>query len=50
MHAGLETAAADYVAVIDGDGSMDPAELVSLLDAESVAATAPETRFARQWR
>jgi glycosyltransferase involved in cell wall biosynthesis len=32
VHAGLEAAAADCVAVIDGDGSMDPAELVSLLD------------------
>ena len=32
VHAGLEAAAADFVAVIDGDGSMDPAELVSLLD------------------
>ena len=32
VHAGLEAATADYVAVIDGDGSMDPAELVPLLD------------------
>ena len=32
VHAGLEAATADFVAVIDGDGSMDPAELVSLLD------------------
>ena len=32
VHAGLEAATADYVAVIDGDGSMDPAELVSLLE------------------
>ena len=31
VHAGLEAATADYVAVIDGDGSMDPAELVHLL-------------------
>jgi glycosyltransferase involved in cell wall biosynthesis len=31
VHAGLEAATADYVAVIDGDGSMDPAELVALL-------------------
>jgi glycosyltransferase involved in cell wall biosynthesis len=31
VHAGLEAAAADFVAVIDGDGSMDPAELVALL-------------------
>jgi len=31
VHAGLEAATADYVAVIDGDGSMDPAELVLLL-------------------
>ena len=32
VNAGLEAATADCVAVIDGDGSMDPAELVSLLD------------------
>ena len=32
VHAGLEAATADFVAVIDGDGSMDPAELVGLLD------------------
>lgn len=31
VHAGLEAATADFVAVIDGDGSMDPAELVALL-------------------
>ncbi len=31
VHAGLEAATADYVAVIDGDGSMDPAQLVGLL-------------------
>lgn len=36
VHAGLEAATADFVAVIDGDGSMDPAELVLLL--EDVAA------------
>ena len=29
---GLEAATADFVAVMDGDGSMDPAELVALLD------------------
>ncbi len=29
VHAGLEAATADFVAVIDGDGSMDPAELVA---------------------
>ena len=33
VHAGLEAATAPYVAVIDGDGSMDPAELVPLYDA-----------------
>jgi glycosyltransferase involved in cell wall biosynthesis len=32
VHAGLEAATADFVAVIDGDGSMDPAELVTLLE------------------
>ena len=32
VHAGLEAATADYVAVMDGDGSMDPADLVPLLD------------------
>jgi glycosyltransferase involved in cell wall biosynthesis len=32
VHAGLEAATADFVAVIDGDGSMDPAELVPLLE------------------
>jgi glycosyltransferase involved in cell wall biosynthesis len=32
VHAGLEAATADYVAVIDGDGSMDPAELALLLE------------------
>ncbi len=32
VHAGLEAATAEYVAVLDGDGSMDPAELVRLLD------------------
>lgn len=31
VHAGLEAATADYVAVLDGDGSMDPADLVPLL-------------------
>jgi glycosyltransferase involved in cell wall biosynthesis len=32
VHAGLEAATADFVAVMDGDGSMDPAELVPLLE------------------
>jgi glycosyltransferase involved in cell wall biosynthesis len=32
VHAGLEAATTGYVAVMDGDGSMDPAELVPLLD------------------
>ncbi len=31
VHAGLRAATAEYVAVLDGDGSMDPAELVMLL-------------------
>ena len=33
VHAGLVAARAPYVAVIDGDGSFDPAELPRLLDA-----------------
>ncbi len=32
VHAGLTASSADFVAVIDGDGSMDPAELVALLE------------------
>jgi glycosyltransferase involved in cell wall biosynthesis len=32
VHAGLEASTAEFVAVIDGDGSMDPAELVALLE------------------
>jgi glycosyltransferase involved in cell wall biosynthesis len=32
VHAGIEAATADYVAVMDGDGSMDPADLVPMLD------------------
>lgn len=32
VHAGLEAATAGYVAVMDGDGSMDPAQLVPLLE------------------
>lgn len=31
VHAGVEAATAGYVAVMDGDGSMDPAQLVPLL-------------------
>jgi glycosyltransferase involved in cell wall biosynthesis len=31
VHAGVEAATADYVAVMDGDGSMDPADLVPML-------------------
>ena len=31
VHAGLEAATAGYVAVMDGDGSMDPADLVPML-------------------
>lgn len=31
VHTGVEAAEAQYVAVIDGDGSMDPAELPALL-------------------
>lgn len=32
VHAGIEAASADLVAVMDGDGSFDPAELALLLD------------------
>ena len=32
VHAGVEAASAEYVAVLDGDGSMDPAELLPLLE------------------
>jgi glycosyltransferase involved in cell wall biosynthesis len=32
VQAGLEAATADFVAVLDGDGSMDPGELVPLLE------------------
>ena len=32
VHAGVEAARATYVAVLDGDGSMDPAELLVLLE------------------
>jgi glycosyltransferase involved in cell wall biosynthesis len=31
VHAGVEAATADYVAVMDGDGSFDPQDLVELL-------------------
>ncbi len=33
VHAGLTAATAEYVAVIDGDGSLDPTELPPLLEA-----------------
>jgi glycosyltransferase involved in cell wall biosynthesis len=32
VHAGVEAATADYVAVMDGDGSFDPDQLVPLLE------------------
>ena len=32
VHAGMEAASAQYVAVLDGDGSMDPRELLPLLE------------------
>ncbi|PKH40742.1 Glycosyl transferase family 2 [Nocardioides alpinus] len=32
VHAGIEAATADYVAVMDGDGSFDPDQLLPLLD------------------
>ncbi len=33
VHAGVEAASAPLVAVMDGDGSMDPAELLPMIDA-----------------
>lgn len=40
VHAGIEAASADLVAVMDGDGSMDPADLVPMLeDVEQGRAT-----------
>lgn len=33
VHAGVEAATADLVAVIDGDGTFDPADLIPLVDA-----------------
>ena len=38
IHSGLLASKADYVAVIDGDGSMDPRELEPLLDAVASGA------------
>ena len=32
VHAGVEAARAEYLAVLDGDGSMDPRDLLPLLD------------------
>jgi glycosyltransferase involved in cell wall biosynthesis len=32
VHAGVEAATAEYLAVLDGDGSMDPQDLLPLLD------------------
>jgi len=40
VHAGVEAATADLVAVMDGDGSMDPADLLPMIaDVESGRAT-----------
>lgn len=39
VHAGIEAASAPLVAVMDGDGSMDPAELLQMID-EVAAGTA----------
>ena len=40
VHSGIEAATAQFVAVLDGDGSMDPRELLPLLDeVRSGAAT-----------
>jgi glycosyltransferase involved in cell wall biosynthesis len=56
VHAGLEAATADYVAVIDGDGSMDPVELVDLLGDVTdgladlaVGRRRPSARGVRPW-
>jgi glycosyltransferase involved in cell wall biosynthesis len=38
VHAGMVAASAQYVAVLDGDGSMDPRELLPLLDEVSSGA------------
>ena len=39
VHAGLVAAEADIVAVVDGDGSIDPADVVALVDAVRAGAT-----------
>lgn len=40
VHAGVESATADLIAVMDGDGSMDPSDLLPLIDrVERGAAT-----------
>ena len=46
VHAGIEAASAPLVAVMDGDGSMDPAELLPLIDevASGTAAMAAGRR------
>ncbi len=46
VHAGLLAATAEYVAVLDGDGSMDPADLVPLL--EEVAADRADLAVGRR--
>jgi glycosyltransferase involved in cell wall biosynthesis len=46
VHAGLEAATAEYVAVLDGDGSMDPADLLPLL--EEVAADRADLAVGRR--
>jgi glycosyltransferase involved in cell wall biosynthesis len=56
VHAGLEAATAEHVAVMDGDGSMDPTDLVQLLslvvagDADlAVGRRRPTQRGAWPW-
>ena len=39
VHAGLSAASADIVAVVDGDGSIDPADIVPLVEAVRTGAT-----------
>ena len=43
VQAGVEASAADYVAIMDGDGSMDPRELTGLLDAVVVGGATMAT-------
>jgi glycosyltransferase involved in cell wall biosynthesis len=48
VHAGVVAAGADWVAVIDGDGSLDPAEVSRLLE-RALADTATEESRDEPW-